>query len=126
MKKILILLLLPLITFAQKEVIVNINTDTYPTETRWVLHADSLNGPILDNVSYGYYTLANTSYSDTFYIPDNLSNATFAIYDSYGDGMNGSYYVSICDDTIISVGSPSFTNGLYYNEGYIFIFLDRT
>jgi len=116
MKKILILLLLPLITFAQKEVIVNINTDQYPTETRWILHADSLNGPILDNVSYGYYTLANTSYSDTFYIPDNLSNATFAIYDSYGDGMSGSYYVTICEDTIVSVSSPSFANGLYYNR----------
>ena len=115
MKKILILLLLPLITFAQKEVVVNINTDSYPTETRWVLHADSLYGSILSEVNYGYYTQANTSYSDTFYIPDNLSNVTFVIWDSYGDGMFGSYSVDICENTVISNVAPNFSYGWYHN-----------
>ena len=36
MKKILLLLLLPIITFAQKEVVIHIKTDNYPSETKWV------------------------------------------------------------------------------------------
>ena len=116
MKKILILLLLPLITFGQKEVIVHINTDLYPTETRWVLYADSLYGSILDEVSYGHYTQPNTSHSDTFTIPNSLTNVTFIIWDSYGDGMSGSYYVDICNDTIISNPAPSFSYGYYHNR----------
>ena len=116
MKKILFLLLLPLITFAQKEVIIHMNTDSYPTETRWVLYADSLYGAILDEFSYGYYTQSNTSHSDTLYIPNSLTNVTFIIWDSYGDGMSGSYYVDICNDTIISNPAPSFSYGYYHNR----------
>ena len=116
MRKILLILLLPIITFAQKEVVVQMNTDQYPTETRWVLYADSLYGIILDEVSYGYYTQPNTSHSDTFYIPDNLTNVTFIIWDSYGDGMSGSYYVDICGDNIISNPAPSFSYGYYHNR----------
>ena len=118
MKKILLLLLLPIITFAQKEVIIHINTDAYPSETRWVLHSDSLNGPILGNTNYGYYTQSNTSHSDTLYISDTLTNVTFVIYDSYGDGIMspGSYFVSICGDTIVNYPSPSFTTGLISNR----------
>jgi hypothetical protein len=116
MKKILLLLLLPIITFGQKEVIVHMNTDSYPTETRWVLYADSLYGSILDEVSYGHYTQANTSHSDTFTIPNSLTNVTFIIWDSYGDGMSGSYYVDICSDTIISNPAPSFSYGYYHNR----------
>jgi hypothetical protein len=116
MKKILLLLLLPIITFAQKEVIVHINTDQYPSETRWVLHADSLYGTILQEVNYGYYNQSYTSYSDTFYIPDTITNVTFIIWDSYGDGMSGSYYVDICNDTIISNPAPSFSYGYYHNR----------
>ena len=37
MKKILLLLLLPIITLAQKEVVIHIKTDGYPSETKWVL-----------------------------------------------------------------------------------------
>ena len=116
MRKILLILLLPIITFAQKEVVVQMNTDQYPTETRWVLYADSLYGTILDEVSYGYYTQPNTSHSDTFYIPDNLTNVTFIIWDSYGDGMSGSYYVDICGNNIISNPAPSFSYGYYHNR----------
>ena len=115
MKKILLLLLLPIITFAQKEAIIHINTDAYPSETRWVLHADSLYGNILGQVNYGHYTSPNTSYTDTLYIPDSLQMVTFVIYDSYGDGIAspGSYYMSVCGDTIVSFPNPSFTTGLY-------------
>ena len=68
-----------------KETVIHINTDGYPQETRWVLHADSLYGAILGDVNYGYYTQANTSYTDTLYIPDSLTNISFVIYDSWGD-----------------------------------------
>ena len=119
MKKILILLLLlPFTLLAQKQVVVHLTTDGYPSETRWVLHADSLYGNILGDVNYGHYTQGGTSHTDTLYIPDSLTNITFVIYDSYGDGIMapGGYYVSICADTIISYPSPSFTTGLTSNR----------
>ena len=83
MKKLLFILLLPLIVFGQKETIIHINTDGYPNETRWVLHVDSIYGPILGQVNYGYYTQSNTSYTDTLYIADSLTDISFVIYDSY-------------------------------------------
>ena len=116
MKKLLLLLLLPFTILAQKQVVVNIATDYWPSETRWVLHLDSLYGPVLDEVNYGYYTQANTAHSDTFYIADSITNVTFVIYDSYGDGMNGSYSVVVCNNIIIDVPSPNFSNGWYYNR----------
>ena len=118
MKNIIFLLLFPLLVFGQKETIIHINTDAYPTETRWVLHADSLYGTILGQINYGYYTQANTSYTDTLYIPDSLTNITFVIYDSYGDGIQspGSYFLSICGDTIVNYANPSFSAGLYSNR----------
>ena len=117
MRKLIFLLLLPFTLLGQKEVIVHITTDGWPSETRWVLHADSLYGNILGDVNYGYYTQQNTSHADTLYIPDSLTNISFVIYDSYGDGMtSGSYYVSICADTIISYPNPSFTTGLISNR----------
>ena len=118
MKKILFLLLLPFITFAQKEVIVHLTTDNYPQETRWVLHTDSLYGPIVGQVNYGHYTMSNTSHMDTLYLADSVTNITFVIYDSYGDGItgSGSYYVSICGDTVVNYPNPSFTTGLSSNR----------
>ena len=88
MKNVLLLLLLPFTLLAQKQVVVHINTDSWPSETRWVLHVDS------------------------------LTNITFVIYDSYGDGLQspGSYFVSICEDTIIDYPNPSFTTGLVSNR----------
>ena len=115
MKKLLLILFcLPLLLFGQKEAIIHINTDNYPQETRWVLHSDSLYGNILSDVNYGYYTSPNTSYTDTLSISDSLTNISFVIYDSYGDGMQapGSYFLSICGDTIIDYPNPSFTTGL--------------
>ena len=119
MKRILfLLLLLPTLLFGQKETIVHINTDNWPSETRWVLHVDSLNGPILGQVNYGHYTQPTTSYTDTLYIADSITNITFVIYDSYGDGIlaPGSYFLSICGDTIVDYPNPSFNTGLYSNR----------
>jgi len=117
MKKLLLLLLLPIITFAQKEVVIHITTDNYPTETKWELFSDSVGGALLNAVNYGHYTVANTSYSDTVYIDDNITDISWVIYDSYGDGIpGGNYYVSVCSDTIISYPVPTFTTGLIHNR----------
>tara|TARA_Y100000816_G_C26106916_1_gene588575 strand:+ start:2695 stop:5031 length:2337 start_codon:yes stop_codon:yes gene_type:complete len=118
MKNILFLFLFPVLVFGQKQTIVHINTDNYPSETRWVLHADSLYGSILGEVPYNYYTQSETSYTDTLYIPDSLTNITFVIYDSYGDGISspGSYFMSVCGDTIVNYPNPNFTTGLYSNR----------
>mgnify|MGYP003130815646 CR=1 FL=1 len=43
MKKLLLLLLLPLFTYAQKECVVNINTDQYPSETSWQIYDNAEN-----------------------------------------------------------------------------------
>ena len=118
-KLILILFLLPILVFGQtKETIIHITTDNYPQETRWVLYADSLYGSILGSVQYGYYTQASTPHMDTLHIPDTITNITFVIYDSFGDGISppGSYFVSICGDTIVSYPTPSFNTGLYSNR----------
>ena len=104
--------------FGQKETVIHINTDNYPQETRWVLYADSVYGTILGDVQYGYYNQPDSSYTDTIQIADSLSNISFVIYDSYGDGISapGSYFVSICNDTIINYPNPSFTTGLITNR----------
>jgi len=117
MKKILILLLLPLITFGQKEVVIHINTDSYPGETKWTLYKDVYGGDTLGYVEYGHYTQLNTSYTDTLYIADSITDISWVIFDSWGDGMpGGSYYVTVCNDTIISYPVPTFTNGLIHNR----------
>ena len=47
-----------------KETIIHITTDNYPSETRWVLYADSMYGNILGSVQYGYYTQSSTPHMD--------------------------------------------------------------
>ena len=117
MKKILILLLLPIITFAQKEVVVMVKTDSYPSESRWVLYADSFQGPIISEVQYGHYDSANTMNYDTLFLADSITNISWVIYDSYGDGIvNGEYYVTICEDTIVNYPVSTFTTGLIHNR----------
>jgi len=117
MKKILLLLLLPIITFAQKEVVIHIQTDSYPSETKWTLYKDAYQGDTLGYIPYGYYTQGNTMHSDTIYIPDSITNISFVIFDSYGDGIvNGSYYVTICNDTIVSYPVSTFQSGLIHNR----------
>ncbi len=117
MKKILLILLLPIITFAQKEVVVHIKTDTYPGETKWTLYKDVYQGDTLAFVSYGHYDSANTMHYDTVYIPDSITNISWVIQDQYGDGINnGEYYVTICNDTIISYPVSTFNTGLIHNR----------
>ena len=62
MKKLLILLLLPLSILAQKQAVIHVTTDQYPTETYWTLFADSLYGDTICNVPAGYYTSPYTTY----------------------------------------------------------------
>ena len=117
MKKLLLLLLLPVITFAQKEVVIHIQTDSYPGETKWTLYKDAYQGDTLSYVPYGHYTQGNTMNSDTVYIPDSITNISWVIFDSYGDGIvNGSYYVTICGDTVVSYPVSTFSNGLIHNR----------
>ena len=116
MKKILILLLLPFTLLGQKQVIVHLETDNYPSETYWIFMKDSLYGDTIASVSAGYYDSANYVYSDTLMLADTITDVTFLIRDTYGDGMNGSFYVSICNDTIVSVPTPNFNSGMYYNR----------
>ena len=116
MKNILILLLLPILTFAQKEVVVHIKTDSYPSETRWILYDSVYQGDTIDYVDYGYYTQPNFMYRDTLYI-DSVQNISFVIFDSYGDGIvNGEYYVTICGDTVVNYPVSTFTTGLVHNR----------
>jgi len=113
MKKILLLLLLPLFTFGQKECVISVTTDSYPSETYWVLFADSLYGDTIANVPPGYYTSSNTNHLDTCYIANTITTVVFLMKDTYGDGMNGSYYVVVCEDTIVNKPTVSFSSGLY-------------
>ena len=116
MKNLILFILLPFITFGQKECIIHVTTDQYPTETYWTLFADSLYGDTIAMVPAGYYTSPNTTYTDTCYINDSIANITFLMRDTYGDGMNGSYYVSICGDTIVNYPNPNFQSGIYSNR----------
>jgi hypothetical protein len=116
MKNLILLLLLPIISFAQKECVVHINTDQYPTETYWTIYKDSLYGDTIAYVLPGHYSAPFTTHTDTLQIDSNTTDITFIIWDTFGDGMNGSYYVSVCEDTIVNVPTPSFQAGMYYNR----------
>ena len=99
--------------FGQKITTISLTTDNYPTETYWILMADSLYGDTIADVQAGHYTQMNTNYIDTCYIPDTVSTIVFLLRDTYGDGMSGSYYVAVCEDTIISKPTVTFQNGIY-------------
>ena len=117
MKRILLLLLLPLLTFAQKEVVVIIKTDSYPQETKWTLYANAYQGDTIDYVSYGHYDSANVMNYDTLYLADSITNISWVISDDYGDGIvNGEYYVTICGDTVVDYPVSTFTTGLIHNR----------
>jgi len=116
MKKIL-LLLLPIITFAQKEVVIHIQTDSWPGETRWTLYKDAYQGDTIAYVPYYHYSAPNTMHRDTVYMADSITNISFVIFDGYGDGIvNGSYYVTICGDTVVDYPVSTFTTGLIHNR----------
>jgi len=117
MKKIIFLFLFPIMTFGQKEMVIMVKTDTYPSETRWVLYADSFQGSMIAEVQYGHYDSANTMNYDTLSLADSITNISWVIYDSYGDGINnGEYYVTVCEDTIVNYPVSTFSNGLVHNR----------
>jgi len=114
MKKILLLLLLPILSFSQNCVptTIIINLDQYQGETSW---------DVKD--STGFVVAGGSGYwSEPDYgvvveqkcLPPGL--LTFTIYDSYGDGLNGamwggldgSYYVVQCFDTIVTGTDAAF------------------
>ena len=89
---------------------ITVTTDNYPTETSWQLIDD--NGTIVQSISAGDLTNANTTYSWSF-CPPVTSCYSFVINDTYGDGIccsygNGSYSVTY-NGTIVASGG-SFTS----------------
>ena len=62
MIRVLLLLLLPIFTFAQKQAVLSLTTDNYPTETSWCLFADSLYGDTIASIDTGDLTLQNQNY----------------------------------------------------------------
>ena len=114
MKKLLILLLLPILSFSQNCVptTIIINLDQYQGETSWDVR-DSTGLVVADGS--GYWSEPQYGIvTEQRCLP--TGDLTFTIYDSYGDGINGalwggldgSYYVVQCYDTIISGTNAAF------------------
>ena len=118
MIRILLLFLLPIFTIAQKPIVVSVTTDQYPSETSWCLFADSLYGDTISYSGVGDYNINYNNYIDTSFINDSVDNITFLIRDSFGDGIDsgGSYFVIVCNDTIVNYPQPNFNSGLYSNR----------
>ncbi len=119
MKKFIFILLILQACIAPKEccgqklAVLSLTTDQYPTETSWCLFADSLYGDTISFITPGDLTLPYHNYVDTFFINGPINTIVFLIRDTYGDGMDGSYYLSVCGDTIINKPSVSFQSGLF-------------
>ena len=97
--------------------VIHIKTDSYPSETKWTLYKDVYQGDTIAYVPYGHYTNSNTMHQDTLYVSDSITNISWVINDQYGDGItNGEYYLTICDDTVISYPVSTFNNGLIHNR----------
>ena len=118
MKK-LLLLLLPFALLAQGPpncvpTTIVINLDQYQSETSWDIK-DSTGAIVADGS--GYWSQADyASVLEPRCLP--TGPLTFTIYDSYGDGLNGSlwggldgsYYLIQCNDTLIYGEDPAFDN----------------
>ncbi len=118
MKK-LLLLLLPFITLAQGPpncvpTTIIINLDQYQGETYWTIEDTS--GAML---TYGTNYGSQPDYASVVEqrcLPE--GDLTFTIYDTYGDGLNGalwggldgSYYLVQCNDTLIYGTDAAFGN----------------
>ena len=111
-------MLLPFTLLGQKPLTVIVTTDSYPTETYWILMKDSLYGDTIAEVSPGHYTSAGVTYVDSVMIADSITDVTFLMRDTYGDGIMapGNFFVTICDDTLISVPTPNFSYGMYWDR----------
>ena len=116
MKKLLLLLLLPILSFSQGPVPaeVVINLDQYMSETSWDIRDTS--GAIVASDGPYYSAVNYQSMIIPVMIP--AGDLVFTIYDSYGDGLNGSlwggldgsYYVVQCNDTLVYGDDPAFGN----------------
>ena len=119
MKKLLLILLLPFTLLAQGQpncvpTTIVINLDQYQSETSWDIK-DSTGAIVADGS--GYWSQADyASVLEPRCLP--TGPLTFTIYDSYGDGLNGSlwggldgsYYLIQCNDTLIYGEDPAFDN----------------
>ena len=119
MIRILLLILLPVLTFAQGPpncvpTTVVINLDQYQSETSWTIEDTA--GNLL--ASGGNYSSQPdyASVLEPLCLP--AGQLVFTIYDSYGDGLNGalwggldgSYYLIQCNDTLIYGTDAAFDN----------------
>jgi len=114
MNKLLLLLLLPILSFSQNCVPTKIiiNLDQYQGETSWDVK-DSTGYVVADGS--GYYSQPQYGVVvEQRCLP--VGPLVFTIYDTYGDGLNGamwggldgSYYVVQCYDTIITGTDAAF------------------
>ena len=126
MKKLLLLLLLPSLLFAQgpgpcTPTLININLDQYPSETTWDIQ-DTLGNVIISGGPYSNVPNYEPQFIVNCLPPGELS---FTIYDLYGDGLegsiwggqDGSYYVMQCGDTLVYGDSANFG----YDTTHVFI-----
>jgi len=114
MNKLLLLLLLPILSFSQNCVptTIIINLDQYQSETYWTIE-DTSGTMLTYGTNYGSQADYASIVEQRCLPPGAL---TFTIYDTYGDGLNGSmwggldgsYYVVQCYDTIISGTNAAF------------------
>jgi len=115
-KLLLLLLLLPIFSFAQNCVptTIIINLDQYQGETYWTIEDTSGN-----MLTYGTNYGSQPDYASVIEqrcLPE--GDLTFTIYDTYGDGLNGalwggldgSYYVVQCNDTLVYGTNAAFGN----------------
>ena len=118
MKK-LLLLLLPFTILAQGPpncvpTTIIINLDQYQSETSWDIK-DSTGSIVADGSGY-WSQVDYANVLETRCLP--AGALTFTIYDSYGDGLNGalwggldgSYYLIQCNDTLVYGDDPAFGN----------------
>jgi hypothetical protein len=114
MKKILLLLLLPILSFSQNCVPTKIviNLDQYQNETSWDVK-DSTGFIVASGSGYGYQPQYGVVVEQRCLPAGPL---VFTIKDTYGDGLNGamwggldgSYYVVQCYDTIVTGTDAAF------------------
>ena len=115
-KLLLLLLLLPIFSFSQNCVptTIVINLDQYQGETYWTVK-DTSGNVLAYSDDYGLQPDYASVIEQRCLPPGPL---VFTIYDSYGDGLNGSiwggldgsYYVVQCYDTLVFGTDPAFGN----------------
>ena len=95
--------------FGGGQLLINITTDNYPSETSWDLVNQS--GVVVASINAGDLTSNATNYSWSICVNSNECY-DFIIYDTYGDGIccsygNGSYSISYNGSVVASGGSFS-------------------